>query len=331
LRDIPGHVGECDHALVQCPKGCGVVVERRFLEHHSRDDCQKRIVACEYCKKEIRQEQLVDHWNACAQYPLECPNMCGKKDIPREKLRAHMTGECPKSGSACPFAEFGCQHKGERSTLQKHIKEEPTRHLSMLCDGVVELKRMLQNMHLNAERNGSRIDELNIRADSLEKLYGAQMLWKIDNYQQKFNEAKSGTRSTMFSPPFLTGRHGYKMAMSACLYGDGKARGEFMSLYLCLCQGEYDALLSWPFSHRITFTLLDQCQDPAGRKNVTYTLKPNTCKENRPFLSRPTGERNASFGAQKFCELHVLEKLDYVRDDTMFIKVHVSTDDMTPL
>lgn len=44
-------------------------------------------------------------------------------------------------------------------------------------------------------------------------------------------------------------------------------------------------------------------------------------KENRPFLGRPSGERNASFGAQKFCELGMLEKLDYIRDDTMFIKV----------
>ena len=47
---------------------------------------------------------------------------------------------CPKAGSACPFAEFGCVHKGERTTLQKHIREEPTRHLSLLCDGVIELK-----------------------------------------------------------------------------------------------------------------------------------------------------------------------------------------------
>lgn len=104
-----------------------------------------------------------------------------------------------------------------------------------------------------------------------------------------------------------------------------------MSVFICICRGEYDALLSWPFSHRVTFTLLDQCQDPAGRKNITYSVKPNTCKENRPFLGRPTGDRNASFGAQKFTELTALEKLDYVRDDVMFIKVQVDTEDMTPL
>jgi TNF receptor-associated factor 4 len=104
-----------------------------------------------------------------------------------------------------------------------------------------------------------------------------------------------------------------------------------MSVFVGLLKGDYDVLLSWPFSHRVTFTLLDQCQDPAGRHNISYTVKPNTTKENRPFLGRPTSERNASFGAQKFCELSLLEKLDYVRDDIMFIKVQVDTEDMTPL
>ena len=104
-----------------------------------------------------------------------------------------------------------------------------------------------------------------------------------------------------------------------------------MSLFICLCHGEYDPLLLWPFCHRITFTLIDQCQDPAARRNVTYSIKPNTCQENKPFLGRPTAERNASFGAQKFVELDVLGTLDYIRDDIMFIKVTIDSDDMAML
>lgn len=133
---------------------------------------------------------------------------------------------CPKAGNACPFAEFGCQHKGEKQTIQKHIREEPTRHLSLLCDGVVELKVLLLNMQLGMEKLGRRMDELAIKTDALEKLFGAQLLWKIDNYQQRFNEAKAGSRTTIFSPPFVTGRHGYKMCVSACLYGDGKGTNQ---------------------------------------------------------------------------------------------------------
>lgn len=60
------------------------------------------------------------------------------------------------------------------------------------------------------------------RVEGLEKLYGSQLIWKIDNYSAKLEEAKAGKKPTIFSPPFLTSRHGYKLAMSCCLYGDGK-------------------------------------------------------------------------------------------------------------
>lgn len=109
------------------------------------------------------------------------------------------------------------------------------------------------------------------------------------------------------------------------------ARGKHLSVFVCICKGEYDALLLWPFSHRVTFTLVDQCQDPEARRNVTYSVKPNTCKENKAFLGRPSGERNASFGAQKFCDLAVVDTLDYIRDDALFIKVNIDMDDMVML
>ncbi len=106
------------------------------------------------------------------------------------------------------------------------------------------------------------------------------------------------------------------------------AKGKFLSVFLCLTKGEYDSLLRWPFAHRVTLTLLDQCQDPEARRNITYTVKPNIVKENLPFLGRPIKERNASFGAQKMCELEVVKTCDYIRDDVMFIKINIDMEDM---
>ena len=56
------------------------------------------------------------------------------------------------------------------------------------------------------------------------------------------------------------------------------ARGKHMSLFICICRGEFDNLLDWPFSHRVSFTLIDQGLDPAARRNITYSVKPNICK-----------------------------------------------------
>ena len=58
----------------------------------------------------------------------------------------------------------------------------------------------------------------------LEKLYGSQLVWKIDKYAERMQEAKQGKKVTIFSPPFLTSRHGYKLSVSVCLNGDGKGK-----------------------------------------------------------------------------------------------------------
>lgn len=57
-------------------------------------------------------------------------------------------------------------------------------------------------------------------------------------------------------------------------------------------------------------------------------LQPNTIKDNKPFLGRPVGERNASFGAQKFVELNILNTFDYIRDDQLFIKCEIDSEFM---
>jgi TNF receptor-associated factor 4 len=81
----------------------------------------------------------------------------------------------------------------------------------------------------------------------------------------------------------------------------------------------------------VTFTLLDQSEDISNRRDITYSVKPNTCKENKPFLGRPITERNASFGAQRFTELETLTVRDYIRDDMMLIKVEIDTEGMTEI
>ena len=101
-----------------------------------------------------------------------------------------------------------------------------------------------------------------------------------------------------------------------------------MSLFVCICRGDYDALLVWPFSHRVTFTLIDQCEDIENRRHITYSIKPNACKENKPFLGRPITDRNASFGAQKFTDVDTMATLEYIKDDSIYIKVEIDNEDM---
>ncbi|XP_048776587.1 TNF receptor-associated factor 4-like [Ostrea edulis] len=328
MKDIKAHLEECRYASVMCPKRCGAELGKPTIRQHLLEECPKREIKCDFCDIPILYEQEESHLQVCGRFMIPCPNECKKGEIPREEMQEHLENRCPQQQVPCPFHEAGCDFMSKRKHLHKHIKDDPIQHLAMACDVIFKHSKTLEDNEKLLGKHTENIQTMEKKVSTLEKLYGCQLVWKIEKWESKMDEAKLGRKTTIFSPPFLTARHGYKMAMSICPYGDGRARGKFLSIFICICKGEYDALLTWPFYHRISFTLVDQCQDPAARRNVTYSIKPNTIKDNKPFLGRPIGERNASFGAQKFVELEVLREMDYVRDDCVFIKCTIDSEEM---
>ncbi|KAE9551802.1 hypothetical protein FO519_004973 [Halicephalobus sp. NKZ332] len=325
LRSLEAHALNCEFSDIICPRGCGSVFPRNQQENHLSNDCSKKLVPCDYCKKDITVKGLKTHLKVCPSFKVDCPNNCGFKNRPRSEVDEHLS-ECPKAGSVCPFGEFGCNYTGGRENLQKHIKEQPVKHLSFLRDGVLDFKFLLSTVQLNSEKLTRNIELLSVKVNTLEKLYGAQFIWRIENVKQKQQEARSGNQKVIFSAPFFSGRHGYKLILSASLFGDGPVRGKFMSVFISIMKGDFDSLLPWPFVHKVTFTLMDQNPDLEKRNHVGYVVKPNASIENKAFLDRPNSDRNASFGAQKFCDLIAVK--NYVRDDVMFIKCNVDTQNM---
>ena len=98
---------------------------------------------------------------------------------------------------------------------------------------------------------------------------------------------------------------------------------------LNLFSGAFDALLKWPFDYRVTFYLLDQDDDHTHRKHIKFTIKPNPCPENEPFLGRPKLEKNASFGGAKFAKHEEIETRNYLKDDTIFLKIAIDCDGLS--
>ena len=84
-------------------------------------------------------------------------------------------------------------------------------------------------------------------------------------------------------------------------------------------RGPNDAILKFPFNHKVTFCLYDQT--PAQR-HIIDSFRPDV-KSNS--FQRPRSEMNIASGIPKFFPLNMIqqEKNPYVRDDTMFIKIMV--------
>ena len=107
-------------------------------------------------------------------------------------------------------------------------------------------------------------------------------------------------------------------------YGDGNARRTHMSLFFVLMRGVNDAILKFPFNHKVTFCLYDQT--PAQR-HIIDSFRPDIRSSS---FQRPQSDMNIASGIPKFFPLAMIEQEGnpYVRDDTMFIKIMIDFDDM---
>lgn len=100
------------------------------------------------------------------------------------------------------------------------------------------------------------------------------IIWKIDDYNDRFakatmNHLNPKKNTAIHSTPCFTDKFGYKYCLSLYVNGDGLGKGTHMSLFIVIMRGDYDDLLQWPFTKKITFTLIDQ-KDRKKRPQRSY-------------------------------------------------------------
>ncbi|KAJ7387270.1 hypothetical protein OS493_004246 [Desmophyllum pertusum] len=330
FQNAQEHADDCEFVDMLCSYECGARFQKRFFEKHVDKDCPKKIIICPYCDDRHLREDRKTHLDECPKLPMPCPNKCEKKlVINRDQVDHHVSEECPKTKMTCEYEDIGCAHRCNREKLPKHHKSELISHVRMLYSIVMEQKKELQETKAQLREQIDTISRQEQRIEDLERITNSQLVWRIDDYQRKLKAAKSGEMDTIFSPEFYTSRNGYRLMASACLNGDGKGKGTHLSVFISVVQGVYDSLLKWPFNYRTTFSLLDQNADIHKRKPITFSVKPNACPENEPFLGRPKTSKNPSFGSGKFAAHEDIENGEYVKDNMMFIKVCVECDGLS--
>ena len=141
------------------------------------------------------------------------------------------------------------------------------------------------------------------------------------NYKAKYIEAMYKNNKELVSPPFYTSRFGYKACLSVFLNGNGAGEGKYMSLYIKLLPGDYDNILDWPFSLPVSFTLYDQCADADMRASLSESFMP---EPGWKHFQKPTKSVDSlGFGYPKYVSHEILKTRDYIKDDSLLIKVSV--------
>ena len=220
-----------------------------------------------------------------------------------------------------------------RKEVESHLQSARRDHVDLTCATLQATTGKLEQRISGLEKQVKELADANsalsskLDAQSKELLIlkneSPTFVWRVDDVNEILNKAKkSGGTYSLFSEPFYTGKPGYKLIARLYPDGDQTNKNRYLSVRICVMRHKYDATLSWPFYQKVTFTLIDQQDDEAARRNVRHFFITNpSC----PSTARPTTEQNEVCGIASFVSHKILRTRRYVVDDTLFLTVEVTS------
>ena len=201
-------------------------------------------------------------------------------------------------------------------------------------DDIVFVKLTFNEKLKNTGSTPKRINQLNgIEATNSQNLldadlrrqlyenttYDGHMIWKIDNFAKRFEQAVIGKTTALHSAPSFTDKYGYKFCARLYLNGDGMGKGTHVSLFFVLMKSEFDNLLPWPFSKTVTFTLLNQDN---SEKNVKESFNADVKSSS---FKRPIKHMNIAFGCRFFVTQEKLKEPGngFIKDGCFYLDIKV--------
>ncbi|XP_055879886.1 TNF receptor-associated factor 3-like [Biomphalaria glabrata] len=344
----------CPAALIDCPFLCGIEnLKRSQLADHEMvcpkrpSECKFKSLGCPFMgdSETIRahEQNIESHFEVVCEFALKSEiNRMREKEYYEQMLGTFIRNSEQLSNTVKSNhrdLKLKMVQQVERLIIleQKNQQYETTiaglrQEMQNLQQSIEQLKVLITQVS-NAERQVAsheiRMAEMDLRFQMLETAsYDGKLLWKIRDFSHRKRDAVQGRTVSLYSQPFYTGRFGYKMCARVYLNGDGIGRGTHMSLYFVVMKGEYDALLSWPFQHRVSLILMDQSPEKRHLKDEFFP-DPNSTSFRRPMAA----EMNVASGCPLFVAHTVLDNPsnNYVKDDTLFIKIAVDVTNLTPI
>ena len=146
-------------------------------------------------------------------------------------------------------------------------------------------------------------------------------IWRIENCRQRRQDAINGFATALHSPAFYTSLYGYKLCLRINLNGVDSGVGRYIALFVHMMRGDYDSILEWPFTGRITLTILDQSEGTELHQDISESLN---AEPNLLASQRPTTLRNyKGYGYVEFAPIEHIRDPQYIKNDTMLVRVQI--------
>ena len=136
-----------------------------------------------------------------------------------------------------------------------------------------------------------------------------KIVWKFSEVKQKIFDAEKEKQIVIQSQPFFLERLHYKGFLKL---GKGVGKESHISLFFGIMKGEFDDDLQWPFTGKITITLVNQ----TGGKDKISTFQLEAIK-------KPETDEGFASGCI-FISQADLKCGGFIDDDTLFIQCEVN-------
>ncbi|CAF1364682.1 unnamed protein product [Adineta ricciae] len=183
-----------------------------------------------------------------------------------------------------------------------------------------KLNEVRQQSNANDERIKSLITlqtESEIELANIKRMCQDKQMLMIDNDSIIILEFiyPGAVSFSLESKKFGTSQYGYVFTLRVCT--TRQSRGEYLSMFVTLHRGDFDNVISFPFSCDIHLRLVDQSN---RNKHIEHILRPDL---NSPVVSRPRDEKNDEYGIVEFCSMDYLRDPQsvYVKDGRFFTQV----------
>ncbi|XP_065897126.1 TNF receptor-associated factor 3-like isoform X2 [Dysidea avara] len=326
------HGAKCNGVPVKCPNGCNNTVSRSETDLHLDPNNQ---IGCSLAKGKINTQE-------CLFASLGCRFLAGSLE-----LEAHLERSVQHHLSL--VSHFLLEsHQKQKSVTSKGYEamknllhsevDKANKHLETINDKHKEEASQITELQSNQNKNSFQLtgvedlltslqasvneinhnnEEVSLTLQTLQATsYDGHYIWKIPDITRRRRDALLGKTVSLYSAPFYTSRFGYRLCLRVYLDGDGSGKGRYISYFLTIMKGEYDALLEWPFQHMVTMTLVNQ----KGNNNIVQSFRPNPTSTS---FHRPKSDMNVATGCPKFAPLSILDNPEFVVDDVVFFKCDI--------
>ena len=184
------------------------------------------------------------------------------------------------------------------------------------------IEHSIQIQSLSQQINNIKTGIHNIEINISAMYCHGKFLWRIENFNEKCKQMCDDSKICLYSTPFFNAPNEYMFCIRMNITKhEGK---EYVTLNIHLMKGNFDHLLDWPFTGKMTLSILDCCSE--GQKK--HIIEQMATKPELMAFRKPTTVRNtAGYGFSKFVELNTLINEDscYIKDNILYVKCHVQS------